>query len=140
MLKVIGPHILIPSLVGLWGITTSEIASRRLCPTNASLTFETPLTALTGLVQNYGGLVAARAVLGGLEGGVFPGLVLYLSLFYRRKELQTRISLFFSAASLSGAFSGLLAAGFVSGMKGLTKLEAWRYIFIYEGEFENPFR
>ncbi|KAK4057227.1 hypothetical protein OIO90_001722 [Microbotryomycetes sp. JL221] len=89
LLKIVGPHILIPGLVVAWGLTT-------MC---------------TGFVQSYGGLVAARFFLGLLEGGVFPGLVLYLSSFYRRRELQTRISLFFSAASLSGAFSGLLAAG-----------------------------
>ncbi|BGP32853.1 hypothetical protein JCM10296v2_004638 [Rhodotorula toruloides] len=70
---------------------------------------------MTGFVQNYGGLVAARLILGMLEAEyVFPGLVLYLSSSYRRHELQTRIPLFFSAASLSGAFSGLLAAAIIN--------------------------
>ncbi|KAK5047589.1 hypothetical protein LTR84_006686 [Exophiala bonariae] len=52
--------------------------------------------------------------------------------FYRRHELQTRISFFFSAAALSGAFSGLLAAGIVR-MDGLGGMEGWRWIFCIEG-------
>jgi hypothetical protein len=41
---------------------------------------------------------------------IFPGIVLYFPDFYRPHELQIRVGLFFSAAALSGAFSGLLAA------------------------------
>ncbi|ORY87451.1 major facilitator superfamily domain-containing protein [Leucosporidium creatinivorum] len=112
LLKAVGPHIMIPSMVCLWGITC----------------------CLTGLVTSYSGLLAARFFLGMLEGGVFPGLVLYLSGFYRRHELQTRISLFFSAASLSGAFSGLLAAAIVK-MDGVGGKQGWCWIFILEGLF-----
>lgn len=43
----------------------------------------------------------------------------------RRHELQTRISLFFSAASLAGAFSGLLAAAIVK-LDGKGGQEGWR--------------
>jgi hypothetical protein len=32
--------------------------------------------------------------------------ILYLSLFYRRSDLAIRIGLFYTAASLSGAFGG----------------------------------
>ncbi|GAA5890544.1 hypothetical protein JCM8208_004908 [Rhodotorula glutinis] len=110
LLKKIGAHILIPLMVTTWG----------LC------------CCFTGFVRSYGDLVAARLILGLLEGGLFPGLVLYLSMFYRRHELQTRISLFFSAASLSGAFSGLLAAAIVK-MDGLGGKEGWRFIFYLEG-------
>ncbi|KAI5480206.1 hypothetical protein MNV49_001534 [Pseudohyphozyma bogoriensis] len=86
----------------------------------------------TGLVKSYAGLVVLRLVLGALEGGLFPGLVLYLSGFYRRRELQTRVSLFFSAASLSGAFSGLVSAGIIK-MQGVGGQAGWRWIFYLEG-------
>lgn len=69
-----------------------------------------------------------------MEGGLFPGIVLYLSGFYRRHELQLRIGLFFSAAAMSGAFSGLLAAAIVQ-MDGIGGLTGWRWIFILEGLF-----
>ena len=65
---------------------------------------------------------------------MFPGLVLYLSMFYKRQELQVRVALFFSAAGLSGAFSGLLAAG-IQQLHGKSGLEGWRWIFMLEGIF-----
>ncbi|KEF56747.1 uncharacterized protein A1O9_06937 [Exophiala aquamarina CBS 119918] len=63
-------------------------------------------------------------MLGLAEGGMLPGINLYLSMFYRRDELQLRIAMFYSAASLSGAFSGLLAAA-ISKLDGMAGLAAW---------------
>ena len=48
------------------------------------------ICALQGTVTNFGGLVAVRAFLGLVEGPMFPGIVLYLSGFYTRKELSLR--------------------------------------------------
>ena len=62
-----------------------------------------------GVVQNMSGFFAARFFLGVTEGGLFPGVVFYLSMWYRREEQHFRISLFFSAAALAGAFGGILA-------------------------------
>ena len=56
-----------------------------------------------------GGFFAARFILGMTESGLFPGVVFYLSMWYKREEQHYRISLFFSAASLAGAFGGILA-------------------------------
>jgi sugar phosphate permease len=112
ILSKIGPRILLPSLCVGWGIVTT----------------------LQSQVKGYGGLLACRFFLGLLEGGLFPGIVLYLSGFYRRHELQMRIGLFFSAAAMSGAFSGLLAAAIVQ-MDGVGGLTGWRWIFILEGLF-----
>lgn len=64
-----------------------------------------------GSVKSYGGLIAARFCLGLCEGGLLGGMVLYLSMFYRRHELLFRLGLFYCAAPLSGAFGGLLATG-----------------------------
>ncbi len=55
------------------------------------------------------GFFVARFVLGITESGLFPGVVFYLSMWYKREERTYRISLFFSAASLAGAFGGVLA-------------------------------
>lgn len=45
---------------------------------------------------------------------------------------QFRVSLLYCAAAMSGAFSGLLAAG-IAEMKGLAGYNGWRWIFIIEG-------
>lgn len=67
--------------------------------------------------------------LGVSESGLFPGVVYYLSMWYKREERQYRISLFFSCASLAGAFGGILAWG-IGHMRGVGNYAGWRWIFI----------
>jgi len=43
-----------------------------------------------------------------------------------------RVGLFFSAAAMSGAFSGLLAAAIVQ-MDGIRGMSGWQWIFLLEG-------
>jgi MFS family permease len=45
------------------------------------------------------------------EAGLYPGTAYYITLWYPRHRAQFRQALFFSAASIAGAFSGLLAYG-----------------------------
>ncbi|KAF7298351.1 MFS domain-containing protein [Mycena kentingensis (nom. inval.)] len=111
LLKRVGPNLMLPTMITLWGVVTTA----------------------QGAVTTYGGLLACRFFLGLLEGGVFPGLVLYLSFFYPRMRLQTRIATFFSAASLSGAFGGLIAYGITMNLNGAKGHRAWQWIFIIEG-------
>lgn len=40
-----------------------------------------------------------------------PSFAYFLSNFYKRKELYFRVGIYVSAASMAGAFGGLLAAG-----------------------------
>lgn len=51
---------------------------------------------------------------------------------YCTEELAFRQGLFFSAASVAGAFSGLLAYA-IAKMNGVGGYEGWRWIFILEG-------
>ncbi|KAJ5652560.1 hypothetical protein N7507_009986 [Penicillium longicatenatum] len=110
VLKKASPKLWLPFLTIVWGI----------------------ITMCLGFVQNYGGFVAVRALLGIAEGGLLPGMVLYLSSFYRRTDLALRIGLFYTAASLSGAFGGLLARGLAE-IAPRGGLEGWRWILIIEG-------
>ncbi|KAI8985572.1 MFS general substrate transporter [Trametes punicea] len=80
------------------------------------------MMTVQGLVHNYGGLLA----------GLFPGVNYYLSCWYKRSEFGIRAALFFSAATVSGAFGGLLAAA-ISNMDGVGGKPAWAWIFIIEG-------
>lgn len=90
------------------------------------------VTMCLGFVRSYGSFVAVRAILGATEGGLLPGMVLYLSGLYTRGEMALRIGIFYTAASLSGAFGGLLARG-LSAIGPRGGLEGWRWIFIIEG-------
>ena len=101
--KAVGPKWLLPIVSLLWGLT-STCQSR---------------------VSSYSVLLACRFFIGFFEGGLFPCIVLYLTDFYRPHELQTRIGLFFPAAALSGAFSGLRAAA-IEQMEGDRGMHGWQ--------------
>ena len=86
-----------------------------------------------GFVENYAGFLVVRAFLGLAEGGLLPGMVLYLSSIYTRGEMALRIGLFYTSASLAGAFGGLLARG-LSAIGPHAGLDAgWRWILVIEG-------
>lgn len=108
ILKRIGPKLWLPSATVAWGIVAT----------------------LTGVVRYDGGSTGlagffiVRFFLGLTEGALFPGVVFYLSMWYKRQERQYRIALFFSAASLAGAFGGILAYG-IGFMRGVAGLRGW---------------
>ncbi|KAI1371431.1 MFS general substrate transporter [Hypoxylon crocopeplum] len=112
ILKKLTPQIWLPCLTFFWGISA-------MC---------------LGFVQNFAGFVGVRTLLGLTEGGLLPGIVLYLSTVYTRGELAMRIGIFYTAASLSGAFGGLLARG-ISEIGERGGLNRWRWIFVLEGLF-----
>jgi MFS family permease len=85
-----------------------------------------------GFVKNYKGLLATRVFLGVFEGGLFPGVNYYITQWYRRDECGFRMALFFSAATLAGAFGGIFARG-IAEMDGVARIAAWAWIFILEG-------
>lgn len=72
-------------------------------------------------------------MLGFVEAAYFPGCLYYLSCWYTRAELGFRYSILYSGALISGAFSGLMAAGIVGNMDHLHGLRSWRWLFIIEG-------
>ena len=69
------------------------------------------IATLTGLTKNYAGLIVCRLFLGAVEGGLFPGMAIYLTLFYTKREIALRIGYLFVSAALAGALGGLLAYG-----------------------------
>ncbi|KZW00972.1 MFS general substrate transporter [Exidia glandulosa HHB12029] len=126
--KRVGPHILMPTMVVLWGIVAT----------------------MQGFVKSYRGLLVVRVFLGICEGGLLPGVTLYIASFYPRQMLQQRYAFLYTATSLAGAFSGLIATGGMSPclriqrytlnfnvivlhMDGVGGLDGWAWIFIIEG-------
>ncbi|CAD6885191.1 unnamed protein product [Tilletia controversa] len=110
--KRVGPGRWIPFLLTCWGIVST----------------------LQGIVKSPAGLYVNRAFLGATEAGILPALSLYLTFFYKPHELCVRQALYFTGASLSGAFSGLLSTA-ISNLRGKAGLSGWSYIFIIEGAF-----
>jgi MFS family permease len=124
VLKAVKPHRWIPIIMVAWGITMT----------------------LMGLVENARGLEAARFFLGIAEGGLFPGINFLLTCWYARRQQSFRIGIFFSGATLAGAFGGVLAYGLkyipfpawehfgdLPHQKNVPTPGGWRWIFILEG-------
>ncbi|KAG1857900.1 MFS general substrate transporter [Suillus tomentosus] len=109
-LKLLRPSRWIPSIMVAWGIVST----------------------LMCLIRSYQSLVVARVFLGLTEAGLFPGVNYYICLWYPRSERSKRIAIFFSSASVAGAFSGLLAYG-IERMEGVGGLHGWQWIFCLEG-------
>jgi len=87
-----------------------------------------------GAVHSYRGLLVCRFFLGALEGGLFPGIVLLLSGFYKRHAMHFRFAVLHSFSSLASAFSGLLAYG-IQHLNGKHGIAGWQWTFIVEGTF-----
>ncbi|KAF9880140.1 major facilitator superfamily transporter [Colletotrichum karsti] len=106
------PSVYLGSLVTIWGI----------------------IMTLHGVVKNFAGLLTVRIILGVFEAGFFPGAVYLCTFWYMPRDLAVRIAWFYCTSSLSGAFSGLLAAA-IAKMDGVGGYEGWRWIFLLEGIF-----
>ncbi|CCL99000.1 uncharacterized protein FIBRA_01008 [Fibroporia radiculosa] len=92
------------------------------------------MMTLHGVVHNFAGLAVVRSLLGIAEAGLYPGIIYYLSCWYKRSERGTRIAVFFSSATIAGAFSGFLAVA-IEKMDGVGGKPGWAWIFIIEGLF-----
>ncbi|KAJ8059799.1 hypothetical protein OCU04_011430 [Sclerotinia nivalis] len=90
------------------------------------------ITVCEGLVHTKDALIGLRFLLGLFEAGFSPGAVYLISMYYKRYELQWRLSLFFSASIIAGAFGGLFAYA-LAHMDGVGGYAGWRWIFIIEG-------
>jgi ACS family tartrate transporter-like MFS transporter len=72
-----------------------------------------------------------RFMLGFFEGGFFPSVIMYLSLWYRGQDRAKAIAMFMAAIPLSSAF-GLPLSGLLLNVNWFG-LSGWRWIFIVEG-------
>ena len=89
-------------------------------------------TLCLGACNTYSQVMAVRFLLGMAEAGLFPGLVYYLTFWYRHNERSLRVAIILASATLAGAFGGAIAFG-IGHMNGARGLSGWRWLFILEG-------
>ncbi len=73
-----------------------------------------------------------RFLLGFAEGGFFPGIVLYLTLWFPGRYRAWAVSVFMAAAPLSIA-AGSPISGAIMELPALAGLANWQWLFILEG-------
>ncbi|OAA53938.1 Major facilitator superfamily domain, general substrate transporter [Niveomyces insectorum RCEF 264] len=108
--KKIGPDRWIPTQMVIWSVVAISQC------------------ALTGRTT----FLITRALLGVLEGGFIPDIVLWLSYFYTSRELPVRLSYFWTSLSVTGIVTSLLAFA-IFHLDGVGGRAGWRWLFLIEG-------
>jgi len=108
--KKLGPDRWIPMQITLWSIVAAA------------------QVAMNGKASFY----ACRALIGALEGGFIPDLILWMSYFYKSSELSLRLSWFWISRYVTMVVTSVMAFGLLR-MRGIHGLEGWRWLFLIEG-------
>ncbi|MCM3725888.1 MFS transporter [Neobacillus cucumis] len=87
---------------------------------------------LTGFIQSATHLYILRFLLGAAEAGFVPGIVLYLTYWFRSRERGRATALFFVALPLS-ALIGAPLSTWIMDTISWAGLAGWRWMFIMEG-------
>lgn len=108
--KKLGPDRWIPAQITLWSVVAAAQAG------------------LNGRTSFY----VTRALLGALEGGFIPDLILWLSYFYKSGELTLRLSWFWVSRYLTMVVTSVMAYGLLH-MRGVHGMAGWQWLFLIEG-------
>ena len=87
---------------------------------------------LTGFVQSVAQFYVVRFLLGVAEAGFFPGIVLYLTYWFRQREQAHAIALFMTALPVASIL-GAPVSGVILDHAHWLGVSSWRWLLILEG-------
>ncbi|EMD39015.1 hypothetical protein CERSUDRAFT_151842 [Gelatoporia subvermispora B] len=108
--KRVGPDIWIPSQMVLWSLVSGG---------------QYWLSGRTSFL-------ATRCLLGFMQGGFIPDVILYLSYFYTKTELPIRLAWFWVSNYVAALIGAFVAVGVLQ-LRHVTGRAGWRYLFLIEG-------
>ncbi len=106
-----GPRIWIARILVTWGI----------------------VAILTGFINATWQLYTLRFLLGVAEAGFFPGIIIYLTYWFRAREQATTVAWFVAAIPVSYLLGAPLSTWLMQSMDHLAGLRGWRWMMIVEG-------
>jgi MFS family permease len=90
------------------------------------------VSACTMLVRTEFQFYAVRFLLGMVESGFFPGVILYLTFWYTSKHRAKMIAAFMTAIPLSGVLGGPVSGWILESMSSVGGLRGWQWLYIVE--------
>lgn len=90
------------------------------------------ITVCTMFVRGMTSFYVLRFILGAAEAGFFPGILFYLTRWFRAKDRARAISLFMTAGTLAGIIGNPLSGSLLH-MDGIGGLKGWHWLFLLEG-------
>lgn len=90
------------------------------------------VAALTAFVQDATQFAIARFVLGIAEAGFFPGVLLYLTLWFPRQYRTQVLAVFVLSNPIANAVAAPLS-GWMLELHGMWGLDGWQLVFLLQG-------
>ena len=83
-------------------------------------------------VKGAGSLYVIRFLLGVVESGFFPGVILYLTFWYPQRYRAKMVASFMTAIALSGVIGGPVSGWILDSMSHAATLRGWQWLFVFE--------
>ncbi|MFJ8268138.1 MFS transporter [Peribacillus asahii] len=90
------------------------------------------IVILTGFVQTATHLYILRFLLGVAEAGFFPGIILYLTYWFRARERGRATAVLLLALPIGGLVGAPVSTWIIDNISWLN-MDGWRWMFILEG-------
>jgi D-galactonate transporter len=84
-------------------------------------------------VPNPVTMVILRFLLGVAEAGFFPGIILYLTYWFPKRQRAKAVALFMAAIPVSTAIGSTVSSLLIVHGHGVFGLSGWRFMFLVEG-------
>ncbi len=91
------------------------------------------VSAATMFVKSPASFYLLRLLLGVVESGFFPGVMLYLTFWYPRHRRARIVAMFISANPLSGVIAGPVSGWILAQPHAVAGLRSWQLLFLLEG-------
>ncbi|RAQ68940.1 transporter [Aspergillus flavus] len=122
-------------LVFLFAELPSQLISKKIGPDRwipIQMLCWSLIAAFQAFLSGKKSYYVCRALLGLFEGGFIPDTILFLSFWYKSKELPIRLSYFWISYEGTSIVSAFLAYGFLH-VRRPDGTGGWRYLFAFEG-------